>query len=223
MKKIPSFLSEFISWFIKYLILFIGYTSKATVLNSDHFKKYASKNKPVIFALWHENVVLAPFFYHCTVKGKRLVSMVSRSQDGEILAKIFKRFHGATVRGSSSRGGVVALRQIADEMIKGGDAGMVPDGPRGPAFKIQPGVLKLAQLSGAPILACGIEYARRVRIKSWDRMKIPFPLNRICLSFGNPIHIASDANEEDLKEARELLIRELKESTEKAKKQVFYK
>jgi len=223
MKKPPVLLYDLFSWVYKAFILFISFTSHVKVLNRDHYKKFASQKKPVIFAFWHENVISPPLLYFISVKGKNLVSLVSRSRDGEIISKILERFGGITVRGSSSRGGAVALIRMAEKIKEGWDGGMIPDGPKGPPLKIKPGVLKLAQLSSAPIIPCGIEYRRKIRLKTWDRMKIPLPFNRICLHFGDPIVIPASSNVADLAHFQEKLKAQLDASGEEAKKYVFRK
>lgn len=216
-KKIPSFVLYMFVGLFRLVILFVGHTSKVNVFNLESVKELRRKGQPVIFAFWHENLVLPPFLYYTSVGGERLVSLVSRSRDGEIIARILERFKGVTVRGSSSRGGAVALKEMAKKMIEEGwDAGMIPDGPKGPPFSIQKGVLKLSQLSGAPIIPCGIEVKRKIRLNSWDRLKVPFPFNRIALSFGEPIYVPS--GERDLEPYKNYFWQEMVKTSAEAKK-----
>ena len=218
MKKVPSFIYGLFAWFFKAVIVFVGHTSKVKVFHIEYYKQHQSQGKPVIFAFWHENLVIPPFFYYYPLKGKLLVSMVSRSGDGEIIARVLETFRGmTTVRGSSSRGGATALKEMAEKMQQEGrDAAMVPDGPKGPPYSVQPGVLKLSQLSGAPILVCGVAVKRKKRIGSWDRMKIPAPFNRMALSFGTPFHVPAEAI--DLTPYEERFKQEMAQATQEAEK-----
>lgn len=218
MKRPPSFIYDLFAWCFKVVLLFIGYTSKVKVFHIEYYQQYQSQGKPVVFAFWHENLIPPIFFYYSSLKGKRLVSMVSRSGDGEIIARVLEAFRGmTTVRGSSSRGGATALKEIAEKMKQEGrDAAMVPDGPKGPPYSVQPGVLKLSQLSLAPILVCGVAVKRKKRIGSWDRMKIPAPFNRMALAFGTPFYVPVEVTDLTPYEAR--LKQEIAQATQEAEK-----
>ncbi len=220
MKGLPPFLLTFLTWICKWILIAFGATSKVKVIHLDRYKKYQSEGKSVIFAFWHENLLLAPYLYHYAVGGDKLLCLVSRSKDGEIMSRILEQFGDDTVRGSSSRGGVAALKAMASRMSSEGyDGGMIPDGPKGPPFCAKHGVFKLSQLSGVPIMPCGISVKRKKRLSSWDRMKVPYFFNRFALSFGEPIYVPKE--ESDLAPSEALFRAEMEETTQEAKNFVY--
>ncbi|OGK96920.1 MAG: hypothetical protein A2W08_01895 [Candidatus Rokubacteria bacterium RBG_16_73_20] len=152
---------------------------------------------PVIYAVWHGRILLMPWLnarLRRTHGARRVTVLASRSRDGELVARYARGFDLDVVRGSSSRGGAVALRTLVGVLGAGRDVAVVPDGPRGPCCRVQPGVVALAALTGAPVvpLALGAHPARRLR--SWDAFLLPAPFARCAAVFGPPIEVARDAD-----------------------------
>jgi lysophospholipid acyltransferase (LPLAT)-like uncharacterized protein len=171
------------------------------------------ESRKLIFAFWHSRILLISYIY----KGLGAYTLVSKSKDGEIIARILQRQGQICVRGSTKRGGLRALaRHIKLLKATGSPGAVIPDGPRGPRFKAQPGVITLAQKTGFPILP--ITYsARRVKIfGSWDRFMLPAPFTRCRVVFGDPIHVTPDANKTDLEHFRRRLEDELSRITTEA-------
>ena len=139
--------------------------------------------------------------------------LASRSRDGELVARWATRFGLGVVRGSSSRGGAEALRELTAVLRAGEDVAIVPDGPRGPRECLQPGVVVLAALTGAPVVPFGFAARPARRLASWDRFMVPLPFARAAAVFGKPCVIARDADRET---ARADLERALAEVTESA-------
>jgi len=225
MKNPPAFLFVFFSWLLKYYILILGLTSRLKILHVERFKQLSDANQPIIFAFWHKNLVLPPYFYFYGVKTRRkLVSLVSRSHDGEIIAQILHRFNGITVRGSSSKGGAASLKKLAQKVVdEGYDVAMIPDGPRGPAGVVQPGTVKLAQLTGAPILPLGLEMKRKYRLRSWDRMKVPYWFNRLVVSAEEPLYVPRHFEQGEQEQFQTVLRARLATACEEAEKACFEK
>jgi len=142
---------------------------------------------PVIFSIWHNNLALSPVLHRDLTKERRrralpvcqLAALVSASRDGGILSRIFENFGVQPVRGSSSRRGAQALRELTTWAKKGHDLALTPDGPRGPCYKVQSGVISLAQLTDLPIIPVAIRLQWKVRLRSWDRFQVPIPFS-IC-------------------------------------------
>jgi len=134
-------------------------------------------NQPRIWAFWHNRILMMPYLYERFCPGRRMLMMVSRSRDGEFITRIMNRFGIDGARGSSSRGGSDALREILRELDRpqARDIGITPDGPRGPRAKVQDGVLGLAANSGRPIYPVTARYSRHWELPSWDRFQIPQP------------------------------------------------
>lgn len=189
-------------------------TYRIKIFNWERYQRLADPKQNILFCVWHENLLICPFLYVNTLKRNNVVGMVSRSIDGEIISQFLHRFGWKSVRGSSSRGGAVALIQMAEEMQQGRDGIMIPDGPRGPARKIKPGIIKVAQVTGVPILPCAMDVRRKVRLKSWDRLRIPFPFNSVAGAVGEPILVPPDASEAQQEELRRRLEEEMRAATE---------
>jgi lysophospholipid acyltransferase (LPLAT)-like uncharacterized protein len=145
---------------------------------------------PAIYAVWHGRILLLPYFYGW----RRARVLASRSRDGELLTRFVGRFGLEAVRGSSSRGGAEALRLLARSLAEGRDAVVVPDGPRGPRETVKSGIVALARLSGAPIVPIAVGASSEWRLRSWDEFRIPKPLARCVLRFGDPIRVPRDAD-----------------------------
>jgi lysophospholipid acyltransferase (LPLAT)-like uncharacterized protein len=122
--------------------------------------------------------------------------LTSASRDGAIIAAVMKSFGLRSVRGSSSRRGTAALLALAGTLEAGEDVAVTPDGPRGPRYKLGPGVVFLARQTGAGILPIHIEYSRAVRLRSWDRFMIPLPFAKVRVICGELIFVGRDADME---------------------------
>ena len=122
--------------------------------------------------------------------------MVSNSADGEIVSQVLKRYGHKTIRGSTGKGGLRALMQQIDDMRTNLRPGVVtPDGPQGPRYKVQQGVILLAQKTGVPIIPVACNSKRRKVFNSWDRFILPFPWTKGVVAYGDPIHVPHDADE----------------------------
>ena len=134
-------------------------------------------DQPRIFAFWHNRILMMPYLYEKFCPGRRMLMLVSRSRDGEFITRIMGRFGIDGVRGSSSKGGTEALREMVRELEKktARDIGITPDGPRGPKARVQEGVLAIAEASGRPIIPVTTHLSRKWELPSWDRFQIPQP------------------------------------------------
>jgi lysophospholipid acyltransferase (LPLAT)-like uncharacterized protein len=137
---------------------------------------------PVIFCIWHNRLALALPIWHrfrrSRKKSARMAAISSASKDGAIVAGILERFGAQPVRGSSSRRGVHAMIEMVKWGKKGFDLAVTPDGPRGPKYSVQPGIISLAQMTGFPILPISYSLSRKITLKSWDNFQIPLPFSR---------------------------------------------
>ncbi len=129
-------------------IRMLGKTLRVRTLHADRVKAFWEAGRPVILAFWHGRQLMLPLGYG----GSRLSILISEHRDGELIHRIVRRFGFDTVRGSTTRGGVRALRQLARLGRSGVGLAVTPDGPRGPRCVAQAGVVELAKLTGLPIL-----------------------------------------------------------------------
>lgn len=199
-----------ISWIAYWLLLFLGRTQFWRV-RDPHGVAALPASRQFIFVFWHNRLALMPYFYSRRTRGRKAAAMISASRDGEFATDILKRFGIAPVRGSSSKGGSAALRGLAEKLTEGYDAVITPDGPRGPRYAAQAGAVMLARLTGVPIIPVSYRLSWNVRVKSWDGFMIPLPLGRCELRIGEPIVVATDADEAALETARQKMERQLLE------------
>ncbi len=172
------------------------------------------RNKPCIFCVWHNRLAYVMYVYRDRIKprtGRRLAAMVSASNDGAFLVEILRAFDIEPVRGSTSRRGRQALLELSRQVKEGLHLGITPDGPRGPCYEIQDGILSLAQLTGLPIVPLGCRAKLKVRFKSWDRFQLPWPLTRCDMVFGEPLEVPRKVTDEQRSVLRNELNRRMME------------
>jgi lysophospholipid acyltransferase (LPLAT)-like uncharacterized protein len=171
---------------------------------------------PVIFCIWHNRLALsmeAYRVYQLLNHTPGMAAMVSASKDGGFLSALLERFGVQPVRGSSSRRGPQALLELTTWADRGYDLAITPDGPRGPCYVVQTGVMALAQLTGLPIIPFSYEAKWKIRLKSWDRFQIPLPFSKCEMNAGHPIRISRDATDEEREAARRELEKVLESLT----------
>ena len=147
------------------------------------------RQQPVIFAIWHNRLLMLPRVFDPTFPTRQSYGLISASRDGDLIAQFIERSGYGTIRGSSSRKGVIALRQLVETLAADGNVLVTPDGPRGPVYQVSQGIVFLAQKSGAPIVPIHMEYSSAWRLKSWDRFAVPRPFAKLRAIFGAPIRI----------------------------------
>ena len=163
-----------------------------------------------LYAMWHRN--------QCAIYGfkdKPTVSvLVSNSKDGDVVARGIKPMGFKLVRGSKGkRGAIEASMQMIEALKSGERAAMMVDGPRGPAEKVKDGVIKIAKLSGKPIVpVCW--YSNNfnwITLPSWDGLKMPVLDVRLINLYGEPIYVPEDADNDAIEQARLKLQESLEE------------
>ena len=156
---------------------------------------------PVIFATWHNRLSLALMIYHWFFvryhPQRRMAAMVSASRDGAMLARTLELFGVQPVRGSTSRRGPQALRELIAWGAQGYDLAITPDGPRGPCYVVQGGVVSVAQITGLPIVPVSYHLNWKTRLRSWDRFQIPWPFSRCTIRAGEVLRVPREADEAD--------------------------
>lgn len=164
--------------------------------------KLNASDKPLIHVLWHNRILVSPYLWRKMYPGREVVVLTSASKDGAVLASAVKVFKVGAVHGSSSRRGaaaIVALRRAAKE---GKDLVFTPDGPRGPRYELQPGVVKIAQTTGLLVVPMHIEYLSHWTLKSWDRFQIPKPFSKVRLTLREPMTVPRKLDDEGFEKER---------------------
>jgi lysophospholipid acyltransferase (LPLAT)-like uncharacterized protein len=153
-----------------------------------------------VWCFWHRCLIPCGCYFHSKFKPAVLIST---SFDGELIAQTMERLGFLTARGSSSRAGGSGLWALAKAVERGHPAVFTADGPRGPVYKVKPGAVKLAQVTGYPI---GIFYAHPQKawvLRSWDRFLVPKPFSRVAISWGRDVEVPQTGDAE-LMEAKRL-------------------
>lgn len=158
-----------------------------------------------IASLWHNRLLIFPFVLRRFFPDRHGAALISASRDGELLADAIKRFDYDVVRGSSSRLGASAILQLSQTLASGRDVVITPDGPRGPAYELGPGIVFLAQKSGAAVVPVNIEYSSCWRLKSWDRFILPRPFAKVHVIIGSPHHVELSDTPEQFEAERQRL------------------
>ena len=176
----------------------------------DHSGLFESpQSPPVIFCIWHNRLALSMVVHRRYPR--KLAALISASKDGAFLAAILLQYGVQAVRGSTSRRGPQALLELTNLMRRGYDVAITPDGPRGPRYVVQEGIVSLAQLTGLPIVPVTCNTQGKICMKSWDRFQIPLPFARCEMVFHEPIRVPagiSDADKENLRAALETRMRD---------------
>jgi hypothetical protein len=166
-----------------------------------------------IFCSWHQRlftgIILKP-------RQRPIAVMVSQSQDGDFISKIIGALGWHVVRGSSSRGGSKALRELMGCLKQGIAVTHIVDGPRGPFGEIKPGLMSLAQLSGMPIVPVIISPERKWVFNSWDRFMVPRPFSRVRVRLDSEIYVPRRLGKDETDELRKRIELRLHELYEEA-------
>lgn len=171
----------------------------------------------LIYSFWHNRLALVAILRRRYVlrfaPERRMAGMVSASRDGGLLARVLEHFDIEPVRGSSSRRGGQALREMVSWAESGYDLAITPDGPRGPCYTVQDGVISTAQLTGLPIVPVSYHLNWKIRSKSWDRFQIPLPFARCEITVGQILRVPREASDAEREELRRRLETELRAIT----------
>lgn len=158
---------------------------------------------PVIYILWHNRFFTVPAAWNKICRAHRQsVTLTSASRDGAMVARAMAVFGLGAVRGSSSRRGVAALVGLKRAILAGFDVCLTPDGPRGPRYQLQSGVIKLAEATGAPVIPVHVRFSAAWRLKTWDRFVIPKPFSRVEVTFAQAIHLPAGMTASEFENAR---------------------
>jgi lysophospholipid acyltransferase (LPLAT)-like uncharacterized protein len=166
------------------------------VLGEDPLRDLWSSRRQVILAFWHDQLFLMVRGY----RGPGASVLISASRDGEYIARTMGCFGIGSVRGSSTRGGRAAFREMLELAKAPQDLVITPDGPKGPRHEVKEGVVQLARLSGRPVVPMAFACSRGHRFSSWDRFLLPLPPGRGVFSFGVPLYYAEDDTMESFRQ-----------------------
>lgn len=160
-------------------------TLKIYEINNAELNNFEVNNRNAVFAFWH-GTMLVPWFL---LKKYKPSTIISKSSDGDILTRILNNWGYKVKRGSSSKGGKEVLKDLIKEATENQFVAVTPDGPRGPEKVMKAGAVVLAKKTGAPLILIGVNYNKKIKLKSWDKFQIPYFFSKVVIIYSEPIYI----------------------------------
>jgi lysophospholipid acyltransferase (LPLAT)-like uncharacterized protein len=197
------------------LLPILGYLFLRTLhatLRVRHVRvRHVEENRRHIVAFWHECILMA---LHSRWF-KPTTAIISRSKDGELVARVLHLYGAETARGSSTRGGELALREVLRDVRAGKNVAVTPDGPKGPRRVLKDGVVYIAKVSGLPVVPFYFTAKRKKRLRSWDEEIVPMPFSKALFLYGEPISVPRDGDVEEWRLTIEKAMNVLAEEAER--------
>ncbi len=151
------------------------------------------QNKNFVLAFWHGSMLL-PWYVN---RGKKMIALISKSKDGDLLSKVLRNWGYGVIRGSSTTGGDVALGIMIDYAKNKNSITITPDGPKGPRHKLKAGAVITAKKSGLPLILAGVGIKQKRLLNSWDKFEVPKLFTRVNLVYSDPVYINNDLSYEE--------------------------
>lgn len=202
---------EFLGRSVGYLFKLLGYTMRTRVVTEDgEPARILDGDRPCIVTLWHNSALIQLQGTRKLGFTRKAVILTSASKDGAALASFASVFGLGAVRGSSSRRARAVLVASLRALKEGVNVGITPDGPKGPVHVVQSGVIKLAQLSGAPIIVVRSRCQWVWRLKTWDRFRIPLPFGKVVFTVDEALDVPRELDEAGFEEIRSEIERRMR-------------
>lgn len=192
-------------------------TLRARHHGREHPEASFAKGESIIVAFWHGQLLMMPWAY----PGTPAAILISQHRDGEYISRIAERLGFVSIRGSATRGGARAFRQLIQATRDGLHLVITPDGPKGPRGKVKSGVIELARLTGSAICPVAFSAWPRRFLRSWDRFLVPLPFARASYVWGEPLRVPMDAGKDEVRKLCQLLGERLDALTARAHSLVF--
>lgn len=197
--------------FAAFCLRTLGATLRYRIDDPHQVRASFDPENPGVWAFWHNGLIAAPLSLRKIVGNAPASTLTSASKDGAVIASFLACFGVRSVRGSSSRRAVASLIALKRALNEGDQIYVTPDGPRGPRYTMEAGVVKLAQSAGVPLYPVRFSYSSSWRTKTWDRLHIPKPFSILTIHVGAPVTVAPKLDENDFESCRknvESLLRE---------------
>lgn len=188
-----SFLDWLIILMATPIIHLLGMTLRIKCEGRSEWGPRARQTEPPLWALWHETILMS-VWYH---RDQDVNVMISPSRDGELISTVGKFFGYTAIRGSSSRGGKEATREMVEALKEGKRCAITPDGPRGPRRELKMGTVNIARITGCPVVPFGFAAEHCWRLRSWDRFILPKPFSRAVFVYGEPIRVPAEGGKDE--------------------------
>jgi lysophospholipid acyltransferase (LPLAT)-like uncharacterized protein len=181
------------NYILFHLVNILCKTLRINVANKEIIDDLEKQNKNYILGFWHGTMLL-PWYIN---RNKNFAGLTSKSKDGDLLAKILKKWNYKVLRGSSSEGGDIALGLMVDFAKNGYSVAITPDGPKGPPKKFKAGAVISAKRSELPLILAGIGFRKKKLLKSWDNFQVPIFFTHVNVIYSEPVYISNDLSREE--------------------------
>jgi lysophospholipid acyltransferase (LPLAT)-like uncharacterized protein len=196
-------------WIFRLYLLMV----RIRIFNEEELFDHLHRGGKGIIAVWHQRI--SPVIgYARRFREFTPVAMISQSRDGDLIADVARRLNFRPVRGSSSRGGREALAAVVAELSAHPLAVHAVDGPQGPRGLVKAGIIRMAQLSGAPIIPVYISVNRAWVLGSWDRFLIPKPFSTVWVRWDEPIPVPATLDNETFEALRMQIEKRMRDNQE---------
>lgn len=200
------------------IVRFLVSTLRVRVEGDEKMREFRRRGQKVIYTFWHGQMLILTY----THRYQDIHILISDHRDGEIIAQVTRRLGFSSVRGSTTHGSVKAVLNILTKLNNRYDIAITPDGPLGPRWKVQQGVIYIAQKTGLPIIPVASGTNRFWELETWDCFRVPKPFSSALLLYGDPVFVPDDAGKEgiqikiaELEEKLVCLSRDLEEKLER--------
>jgi lysophospholipid acyltransferase (LPLAT)-like uncharacterized protein len=206
------------SFFASVLIRILGATWRMEIRGCEHLEQARKMSESVIFVFWHGRLLVLSWSH----RGSRVYILASEHYDGDLMGKTIEWLGLGHLKGSTTRGGTRALRELRSLLGGGHDIGLTVDGPKGPRGKVQQGATELSRLASSAVLPVSDTARGRKIFGSWDRFQLPVPFARVIVEYGEPLIVPAGAGAEERERLRIELERRLGELTSRLDREMGY-
>jgi hypothetical protein len=196
--------------FASLLIRIVGCTWRFRVIDERYYDEARRMAPRSIYVFWHGRMLPLSYRY----RNRAIHVLASAHRDGELMGRTIRHLGFGHIRGSSTRGGARAVREMVAKLEEGFDLGITVDGPKGPRYEAKGGPFEVAKISGAPVVPATTSSRARWVASSWDAFEFPKPFTKVYVRFGAPQWVSPDAGPEELERCRAETERILREITE---------
>jgi lysophospholipid acyltransferase (LPLAT)-like uncharacterized protein len=183
-------------------------------VNKEAIDELENQSKNFILGFWHSTMLL-PWYLN---RNKNFAGLTSKSKDGDLLAKMLKKWNYKVLRGSSTEGGDIALGLMIDFAKNGHSIVITPDGPKGPPRKLKAGAVVAAKKAGLPLILAGIGFKNKRLLKSWDSFQVPKFFTRVNVIYSDPLYINENLGREETSKVIEECEKKLNELQSEAER-----
>lgn len=200
------------------LIRLLGVTWRVEWRGAEHLERARSRSGQVIFTFWHGRLLVLSY----THRRRDIQVLASEHPDGDLMGRTIRWLGFGHLRGSSTRGGARALRDLSRVLRDGLDVGLTVDGPNGPRGTVQQGAIELSRMTGSAVIPVSNSSRPRRLFRSWDVFQLPLPFARVVVSYAEPFVVPSDAGEDERERYRMLLEERLARLTSELDRSMEY-